>query len=268
MKLPLITSAPHNSDDFHEFTARVILDPWYIGEFTDMYTANTAFHPDALGNLKALAIRGLGSLNQPRDKSLFKLKDFHGNAIWKEGQELTDDEKEYCFRTFWDPYHDEIKRLIKHSKGKGFDKIILWDHHDTGDFDKRTGKRERVLPEGRIMPKFILSNLGLADTGEVDPENGYISCPPEFIQKVRDFVVKEFKLKPEEVEINTLYKGGFIMQHYGNSKNDYGNKVVGIQIEYNRGLIMDQATRKPYLDTIKDFNKKFNRVMEKACRLL
>lgn len=58
------------------------------------------------------------------------------------------------------------------------------------------------------------------------------------------------------------------MQHYGNSKNDYGNKVVGIQIEYNRGLIMDQATRKPYLDTIKDFNKKFNRVMEKACRLL
>jgi N-formylglutamate amidohydrolase len=256
MKLPLVTSAPHNSDNFHDFSDRVILDPWYIGEFTDMYTADTAYHPDALGNLKALAIRGLGSLNQPRDKTLFKLKDFHGNTIWKKRQELTEDEKEYCFKTYWDPYHKEIQHLIKESKRLGFDKVLLWDHHDTGDFDKRTGKRDRKLPgENRTMPKFILSNAEYA-------------CPPEFVKNIQTFMAKEFGLKTSEVEINTSYKGGFIMQHYGNPKNFYGNEVVGIQIEYNRGFIMDQATREPYWDVIKDFNKKFNVVMEKACRLI
>lgn len=269
MKLPIIISAPHDSDDFHEFSNRVILDPWYIGEFTDMYTAETGFHENALGNLKAYAIRGLGSLNQPRDKSLFKIRDFHGQEIWKEGQELTDEEKEYCFRTFWDPYHNEIKRLIEESKQLGFGKVILWDHHDTGDFDKRTGRRDRKLPdEKRTMPKFILSNFGLSGTGEIDPANGYSSCSAEFIQTVRKYIADEFGLIPEEVEINTSYKGGFIIQHYGNPENYYGNEVVGIQIEYNRGFIMNQETREPYWDTIKEFNEKFNRVMEKACQLL
>ncbi len=269
MVLPLITSAPHNSDDFHNFADRIILDPWYIGEFTDMYTADTSYHPEALGNLKSLAIRGLGSLNQPRDSSLFKLNDFHGNAIWKKGQELTDDEKEYCFKTYWDPYHDEIRRLIKSSKEKGFDKVILWDQHDTGDFNLKTGKRDRKLPgENRTMPKFILSNFGKSITGGVDPANGYASCSAEFIQNVRSNIAKEFSLELDEVEINTSYKGGFIMQNYTNPKNNFGNEVVGIQIEYNRGLIMDQATRKPYWDTIKEFNGKFNRVMESACYLL
>jgi len=269
MKLPLITSAPHDGISFDKFQDRVALTPWQISEFSDQYTGDTAFHPDAIGNLKSLVSRGLGSLNQPRDFSLFKLNDFHGNAIWKEGQELTQEEKEYCFTTFYDPYHDEIKKLIKVSKQEDFDKVILWDHHDTGDFDEHTGKRDRILPEEpRTMPKFILSNCGMRDTGELDPANGYTTCPASFIQRVQTFIAEEFGLDRHEVEINTIYKGGNIIQEYGNPKNDFGNKVVGIQLEYNRGFIMDQATREPDWDAIKDFNKKFNRVMEKACELL
>lgn len=269
MALPLITSAPHDGESFSIYASRCALDPWQIGEFSDKYTAVTAYHPNALGNLKSKVTRGLGSLNQPRDKSLFKLKDFHGNTIWKDGASLTDEEKEECFFEYYDPYYSEIKRLIKLSKEKGFKNVILWDQHDTGDFDRTTGKRERRLPgENRSMPKFILSNYGMPDTGDVDPKNRYATCPPEFIQGVRDFISEEFKLNVKEVEINTSYKGGNIIQYFSNPKNDFGNEVVGIQIEYNRGIIMDQATRKPYKEEIKKMNLKFRKVMEKACELL
>lgn len=266
MKLPLITSAPHDGDSFADFSARCALTPWQIGEFSDKYTAVTAYHPDALGNLKSIVSRGLGSLNQPRDKSLFKLKDFHGNTIWKDGVQLSEEEKEACFQKYYDPYYDEIKRLITCSKKKGFDKVILWDQHDTGDFDELTGMRDRKLPgENRTMPKFILSNFGLPQTGEIDAKNKYITCPASFIQAIQTFISGEFDLDVSEVEINTSYKGGHIMQHFGNPKNDFGNIVVGIQIEYNRGFVMNQATRKPNLDEIKKMNLKFRKVMEQAC---
>lgn len=269
MKLPLITSAPHHASTFAEFSDRVALSEWQISEFADMYTGDTGFHPDALGNLKSKVTRGLGSLNQPRDNSLFKLKDFHGNTIWKKGQHLTEVEKEYCFKKYYDPYHGEIKRLIGVSKQEGFDKVILWDHHDTGDFDEKSGKRDRVLPEElRTMPKFILSNFGMRDTGELDDANSFTTCPASFIRSVQTFMSEEFGLDKSEIEINTIYKGGNIVQEYGNPKNDFGNTVVGIQLEYNRGLVMDQATREPNWDTIKDFNKKFNKVMENSCKLL
>lgn len=268
MILPLITSAPHDGDSFAGFKNRVALTSWQIGEFSDKYTADTAFHPDALGNLKSKVSRGLGSLNQPRDKSLFKLEDFHSNTIWKKGLEITEDEKETCFKKYYDPYYDGIKRLIQKSKQLGFDKVILWDQHDTGDFDQKTGKRDRKLPnESRTMPKFILSNFGLKNTGEIDPENGYSTCPDSFIRAVKTFIATEFELSNKEVEINTSYKGGNIIQYFGNPKNDFGNKVYAIQIEYNRGFVMDQKSRKPYLEVIKQMNLKFRKVMEKSCKL-
>ena len=255
MKLPLITSAPHDGDSFSTFSPRVALTPWQIGEFSDKYTAVTAYHPDAIGNLKSVVSRGLGSLNQPRDISLFKLKDFHGNTIWKEDAELSLEEKEECFNNYWDPFHDEIKSLIKKSKLEGLDKVILWDQHDTGDFDEHTGKRDRILPEEpRTMPKFILSNAGF-------------TCPDSFLKQVQKFLCNEFGLPISEVELNTIYKGGYIVQTYGDPKNDYGNTVWAIQIEYNRGLVMDQATRIPKKEIIKEMNLKFRKVMEKACEL-
>ncbi len=269
MKLPLITSAPHDSDDFAHLIDRVALDEWFIGEFSDKFTADTAFHPHALGNLKSKVIRGLGSLNQPRDKNLFKLQDFHGNQIWKDGQNLTDEEKEFWLSTHHDPYYEEIKNLIAASKEFGFEKVILWDHHDTGDYDKNTGKRDRFLPnETRTMPKFILSNFGLPHTGDIDPTIGFNASPAEFIQSVRNFIASEFGLKTSEIEINTSYKGGHITQYFGNPNLNHGNTVYAIQVEYNRGFIMNQETREPYWDAIRDFNKKFNRVMEKAVELL
>lgn len=256
MKLPLITSAPHDGDSFSTFSPRVALTPWQIGEFSDKYTAVTAYHPDALGNLKSTVTRGLGSLNQPRDISLFKTADFHGNTIWKEGASLTTEEKDFCFKQYWDPYHNEIKSLIKKSKQMGFDKVILWDHHDTGDYDERTHKRDRKLPEeNRIMPKFILSNAGF-------------TCPDSFLKQVQKFISDEFKLPVSEVELNTIYKGGYIVQTYGDPKNDYGNTVWAIQIEYNRGFVMDQATRIPKKEEIKEMNLKFKKVMENACKIL
>lgn len=256
MKLPLITSSPHDGDSFAEFSPRIALSPWQVGEFSDKYTAVTSYHPNALGNLKSIVSRGLGSLNQSRDLENFKTIDFCGNTIWKAGQELTNEEKEYCFETHWDPYHNEIKRLIKVSKQEGFEKILLWDHHDTGDYDEKTKKRDKKQPGfNRIMPKFIVSNADIA-------------CSPEFLRNIQSCIAKEFGLRTNEVEINTIFKGGYIMQHYGDPKNDYGNKVVGIQIEYNRGLIMDQATRIPNKEKLKEFNEKFRKVMEKACELL
>lgn len=269
-KLPIIISAPHDSDDFGAFSHRVALDPWQIGEFADKYTADTSFHPNALGNLKSKLSRGLGSLNQPRDHSLFKLQDFHRNTIWKKGMHLKKHEKEHAFKKHHDPYYDEIKRLIAISKTEhNFERIILWDHHDTGDFDPKTGKRDRKLPgEERSMPPFILSNFGLAHTGEIDPNIEFVTSPAWFIKSVQTFIVEIFELNNHEVEINTSYKGGHITQHFGNPRNNYGNEIYAIQIEYNRGFIMDQATRKPYFNKIKEFNKKFNRVMEKAVDLL
>lgn len=269
MKLPIIISAPHDSDDFGDFSQRVALDWWQIGEFSDKYTYETSFHPYALGNLKSKLSRGLGSLNQPRDHSLFKLEDFHGNTVWKKGQHLKKHEKEHVFKNHHDPYYEQIQKLISHSRKLGFKKVILWDHHDTGDFDRQTGKRDRKLPgEKRSMPPFILSNFGLPNTGHVDPKIGFSASPDWFIKNVQKQIAEIFMLKISEVEINTSYKGGHITQHFGNPKNNFGNEVFSIQIEYNRGFIMDQKNRKPYPDKIKEFNKKFNKVMEEAVKIL
>lgn len=267
MKLPIITSSPHDGDSFEDFSHRVILSEWNTGEFSDKYTADTAYHPNALGNLKSHVSRGLGSLNQPRDYSLFRLKDFHGNTIWKRDKYLILHEKEKLFQKYYDPYYNEIEYLIN-KNSKNFMKIILWDHHDTGDFDLKTGKRNRKLPgEKRSMPKFILSNFGLANTGKVDSKNGFITSPVKFMQSIRTLIAIEFGLKKHEVEINTSYKGGNIIQHFG-KPNKYMSEIYAIQIEYNRGLIMNQVTREPYLDKIEKYNKKFNKVMEKAVNIL
>lgn len=269
MKLPLITSATHNSINFEKFADRVALDSWHISEFSDIYTADTVYNPDALGNVVAKVNRAIGIYNRPREFSSFFEKDFLGNLIWKEGKELSNDEKKYCIENYYNPYYDEIKKLIKLSKKKGFEKVLLWDQHDTGDFDPKSGKRDRNLPgENRTMPKFILSNFGLENTGGTNPEEGYITCPPEFIKTVQQLIADGFDLKTSEIEINTSYKGGNIIQYFGNPKNNFGNKVVAIQIEYNRGMVMDQATRMPYNDKIEEMNLKFRKIMEKACELL
>ncbi len=268
MVLPIITSAPHDADSFGPFSSRVQLSPWQAGEISDRYTAVTAYNHKAIGNLKSTVSRILGCINRPRDVTYLRAFDFHGNQIWKKNGILTLEEKEECLKKYYDPYHNELKRLIRKSKSFGFDKVILWDQHDTGDFDERTGKRDRKLPAGRIMPKFVLSNFGLPDTGNINSDTGFVTCPPDFIRRVRDMVAYEFDLAHAEVEINTVFKGEYITQHYGNPKNDFGNTVIGIQIEYNRGFIMDQRTRLPYKDKLKEFNDKFNRVMEKACGLI
>ena len=133
------------------------------------------------------------------------------------------------------------------------------------DFEEFVELLNKFSVEYMIVGAYALALYSRPrNTGDIDVFINSSSKNAKQIIKV----IEEFGFEKTEVEINTSYTGGHIMQHFGNPNNNFGNKVVGIQIEYNRGFIMDQATREPYWDTIKDFNKKFNRVMEKASELV
>ena len=139
---------------------------------------------------------------------------------------------------YW-PFHDEVKSCYEKFKKQGHKKVYqldahsmpsvgTWAHRDPGE------KRTQVV------------------VSDVDGT----SCEREY----KDLIVHAYKGAGFEVTSNWPYKGGRVTQTYGDP--DKGQHVI--QVELNRGLYMDEETKR--LDTVK--SKKISLMISQALKLI
>ncbi len=237
--VPAIYSAHHASHGFERFTERVALTPEQGIRFSDYGTADSV-PVNGLFTLVAEQSRALGDLNRaPDDPGRFQDQDYgkpERHDIWLPGRELTEAEKRFCQRTFYNPYHDVITKYLSVRDRPTF--VIAWDN--TADYEIGADEAGNKVS----MPDFILSNRGVE--GSFDPlEDEEASCDPEIMEtlasKFEDNLAF-FKL-PNSVERNLVYKGGYITRRYSSRRNPELLQSLGItcdvqsfQLEYNTAL--------------------------------
>jgi N-formylglutamate amidohydrolase len=144
---------------------------------------------------------------------LCPLRTFAGGAIYKEGETVSDRQKERRIARYWQPYHAELAESLAHLKEQ-FGYALLWDAHSI----------RGALPllfEGELPDLNIGTNDGQ-------------SCP----KSIRDAVAKAGAGSPYSLTINGRFKGGFITRHYG--KPDHG--VFAIQLELAQRCYMSETT--------------------------
>lgn len=135
-----------------------------------------------------------------------------GNHIYS--SKLTYEEVQQRLQTFYFPYHQALRDLIKEGTRK-FQNILLIDCHSMP-----TPPRASALHPS--FPDFILGDR----FGR--------SCHPDQSAHISN----KLKSLGYTVRYNAPYAGGFITQHYGTPLSG----VSALQIEISRNLYMDQMT--------------------------
>lgn len=204
--------------------------------------------------------RLIGDTNRAKNaEDLIRFKDFGGNRIFSEKFEkrLTTS----WFHTFWlnkilklsyKPFYEDVFSAIKstadneENKGKP---IILIDVHDTGNRLLGSTKKDDRSREGLFqMPKIIISS---APDEQID--EGCFGTAPDYLTEIfQESLAKKLGFDIQEVKINHMFYGGYVTRFFGNpNKNDRLKKILGnkkiytIQIEFDRGLYMNEETQRP-----------------------
>lgn len=272
LALPLVISAPHDAEAVGEFAERMLLGAILRGEMSDRWTYEVGNHPQAFAVMCSIVSRILGDLNRDETAAdVFRDTDFLGNTIWKPGQELSDNEKLGLIERYHRPYYAQLTAHLqhKHTVAGKESRVLFVDMHDTGDFNHTTGEYDKYVDKEKKkrMPPFIISNNGLAHTGQPDPERGgWTTCPPDMLHELRFLIAYNFGIDVSDVEINTDYRGGNIVRKFGGPEFDAGQDVWAVQIEYHRGYVMDQESREPNIDNIARMNKLFTKIFNDLVR--
>ncbi len=214
--------------------------------------------------------RLIGDPNRAKNSpDLIRFKDFGGNCIFSEKFEkrLTTS----WFHSFWlnkilklsyHPYYKSIFKTIERTIKKVENKdrpILLVDVHDTGNLilgPTKSKDRKRV---GLFqMPKVIISN---APDEEV--ENGCFGTAPDYLMEIfQETLARKLKFEREDVKVNHLFYGGNIIRTFGNTqKNEKlrkllnGKKIYTIQVEFDRGLYINESTQRPIRKKVKQVQK-------------
>ena len=131
---------------------------------------------------------------------------------------LSRKQHKHLINTYFVPFHYKIKEQIKDFKKQGYQNIYFLDLHSMPsqglDFHRDTGESRKEI--------VISDNEGR-------------SCSKPF----RDLLVKAYEQAGFEVALNWPYKGGAIIQNYG--QPHHGQQAL--QIELNRKLYMDEETK-------------------------
>lgn len=266
-EVPVIYSAHHASHNFHDFDHRIALDNEQKVRFSD-YGTDQSIPANGLVSIIAEHSRALGDLNRdPNDPGRFQDQDYHQpdrHNIWKLGQELSSQDKAYCDKVFYQPYHQEIVSQLKKRSEPTF--VVSWDntaHYYIGDDS---------LGRAQTMRPFILSNRG--DEGNTSSSSAEItSCDPLFLGILADRFsncLSENDL-PSEVLLNFVFKGGYICRQYSSLRNDKVLKNLGItcdvqslQLEYDAAMTHDQITLEPKPEAIKSIKNAFEKAISLA----
>jgi len=126
---------------------------------------------------------------------------------------------EILVQSYYEPFHKSIQAHFEHFKLQGHKRVFHIDVHSMPS--KGTGMHRDA---GETRAEIVISD-----------QDGK-SCDPKF----RDLVVESYKMAGFEVKLNWPYKGGRITETYGNPFK--GRHTI--QIEMNRGIYMDEETKK------------------------
>ncbi|WP_439271284.1 N-formylglutamate deformylase [Pseudochrobactrum sp. HB0163] len=142
--------------------------------------------------------------------TLIPTTDFDGHAIWKEGEEPTEDDIQDRLTRFHQPYHDALAAEIERVK-KIHGVAILYDCHSI---------RSHIpfLFEGRL-PDF---NIG-TDMGK--------TCAPEIEALAVDVTGKAAGYSSI---LNGRFKGGWTTRHYG--KPEQGTHAIQMELAQSTHL--------------------------------
>jgi len=204
--------------------------------------------------------RLVGDPNRAKDApDILRFYDFNGNKIFTEKfeQSMTSS----WFHSFWlhrvlklsyYPFYAEVYRTIEKltlNKENDNKPILLIDIHDTGNLLLgATPSQDKIREDHLKVPKIIISN---APDEEV-ADGIYSTCPMPIMEIFQKLLTKKLGVPPEEVKINHLFKGGKVTRTFGNpSKNKKlrkilkGKHIYTIQLEFDRGLYMNETTQQP-----------------------
>lgn len=222
--------------------------------------------------------RIIGDPNRSRDaEDIVRFEDFGGVNIFRENFEkrLTTS----ILRSFWlkkllmmsyEPFYRDvflaIDRAVKNTEDPR-KPIILVDVHDTGNRILGRHWREDKSRKLKKMPPVVISN---APDEEVD-EGVFGTAPKYFIHDFREKLADKLGIEESEVELNTVFKGGYMIRYFGNPSVNRrlrkilkDRKIVAVQIEFDRALYLDEVTQRPIGWKVKSVR---NSLIETICEL-
>jgi N-formylglutamate amidohydrolase len=138
---------------------------------------------------------------------------FHGEALYREGEQPDDRERLERIETYWRPYHDKLASTLSDMKMR-FGYALLWDAHS-------------IPGEVPLLFNGALPDLNIGT-------NGRCSCAEELETSVSNIAEDS----PYSSVLNGRFKGGFITRHYGRPDDD----VHAIQLELAQRCYMDEKT--------------------------
>lgn len=258
-EFPIVYSAHHASDDFgyKDFSERCALTPEQRLRFSDYGTGLTVPRHGAAHPLLSRYSRGIVDLNNPDDWSkCFKTEDFgkssdgmtsQPNKIWLPGKEPTDGEKAGIMAELYYPYYKALLGSLQELERQKCKRLLVVGWDNTADYNIGKNKAK----EDVWMPTTIVSNGGVEEGTEVDPEKGKPTlCEPQFAQAYADYLQQALRRYrfPDDVHLNLVYKGGNIPETFTHRRNpdlEVDADVQSIQLEYNTKLTHDQKTLAP-----------------------
>ncbi len=137
---------------------------------------------------------------------------FDGAALYCAGKEPDQDEILRRKQTYWQPYHDQIRRELERIKAE-YGYALLWDAHSI---------------QSRV-PRFFDGKLPDLNLGT---GNG-ISCAPA----MADMLFRTGQQSGYSVVLNGRFTGGYITRHYG----DPDRNIHAVQMEIAQITYMDEA---------------------------
>ncbi|MDF2464490.1 MAG: N-formylglutamate amidohydrolase [Ramlibacter sp.] len=221
---PLLVSMPHVGTEIPEELRSDYVPRAQGVEDTDWHLARLYNCLPALGAsvLRPRYSRYVIDLNRPPDDApmypgasnteLCPTRFFSGDALYREGQAPSAEERRRRRETYWQPYHDALAGELARIKAEhGF--VLLWDAHSI---------RSEIpwLFEG-VLPDL---NIGTTDGA---------SAHPAITQAVAGAAARFADVSHV---VNGRFKGGYITRHYGNPQGH----VHAVQLEMCQSLYMGE----------------------------
>ena len=151
---------------------------------------------------------------------------------------------------FYDESFNAVELAIKNTKVSSDSPIIFIDVHDTGN--RILGRRLEfdTWRDVGFMPKVAIANAPDEETGK----DQLGTAPGSFITAFKKKLADKLGIQEEEVSINKPYQGGNVVRFFGNPYHNRklrrilkGRKIIAVQLEFDRGMYLDEVSQKPIL---------------------
>ena len=237
-KLPLIITAPHAHTTVPlKYRRRMQLSTQKIWQCSDPFTNETCQHPKAAHTLIGTHHRLLGDVNrEPTISAAFRESDFYNTSVWRQGQQLSEEEKKELLLRHWMPYAESVVHALHELIEAGYKKILLVDHHNTAS-DHPLNKK------GEYIPSMVISNFGSRRRASLRRKKGLTTMPARAMKLFANELRNHIGLS---CEINNVYYGGHIIQWVARhvSENHSGCTLYAVQFEYNLNYIWNPLSGK------------------------